>query len=408
MDVRLAGWNDLAKLKALDAVCFPEDDVDRERATPGEIEAGLQHDGITVVQDGDELVAFLQVDRPSDRHVYIAALGVRPSAQGGGIGARLLDSFLRSVDPEAGLVSSISTVTSPRNLPMLGLLLSRGFVVRTVMRDYFGEDKDRFYCQLRVRHRFVDPDDRYLVPAHSLDHLYRLLSSETYALTDLLRSPSGPLFEVSRFDDDDLAGLQAAEASAGISFSTAILAALTFLLAFAFASPRYPDGARALLVVATLTSTASLIVYANASGELARLRSNTFDNYMKWGNLLSEYGGVTPFVLTLPITFNAVTDSENAGLAIAALFCGSLLAYEFSAFALVARYPRHWRFYVPAILTAGLPLAGVLLPDDPRWSWGWTTLALVVLLIRILVALPPTVAERLGNSDPSSRWQVRR
>lgn len=405
--VRRAQRSDLNALLELDSDCFPESDVDRERPAPGEIEAGLEDGLILVAERGDVLVGFLHVDYPSDRHFYIAALGVHPEAQGRGVGARLLDSFLESRQSER-VLASMSTVTSPRNLPMLGLLLSRGFVVRNVMRGYFGEDKDRFYCQLRLRHRFLDPDDRYLVPVQSLDQVYRLLDSERYVLTDLIRSPSGQVFEVSRFDEDDLASLQASESSAGIAFSTAILAAITFLLAFAFASPRYPDAARALLVVATLTATASLIVYANASGELARLRSNTFESYMKRGNLLSEYGGVTPFVLTLPVTFASVTDNRAAAVIMAVLCSVALLVYELSGFALLARYPRTPRFVVPAVCTSLLPIAGVLLPAESAWSWAWTGSALAVLAIRIAVALPSDVAEQMTPADATARWQVRR
>lgn len=408
MTVRAATPGDVDRILELDNLCFPGGDTDRERAAPGEIEAGVEQARVTVVERDGVVVGFLQVDRPSARHVYIEALGVDPAAQGQGVGSALVDHFLGSIGPEAA-PAAVSTVTSPRNLSMLRLLFDRGFIVRTVMRDYFGEGKDRFYCQLRMRHRFVDPDDRYLVPTHSLDQLYRLLESDHYVLTDVLQSSStdSMMFEVSRFDNDDLADLQASESGSSIAFSTAVLAALTFLLAFAFASPRYPAGARVLLMLATLTSTGSMIVYANASGELARLRSNTFENYMKWGNLLSEYGGVIPFMLALPVTFRAVSDSYASALVVALLFSAALLAYELSNFSMLARYPRKARFLLPALVTSVLPVVGVLLSESTLSSWIWTTTAIVALAVRVGVALPKTLVEQRVGSD-AARWQVRK
>ena len=404
--VRVATPNDVSRIQALDDLCFPSDDLDRERAVPGEIEAGVEQGRVTVVELDGVVVGFLQVDHLSDHHIYIEALGVDPATQGRGIGRVLADHFLASVIPNT---ASVSTVTSPRNVRMLRLLFDRGFVVRRVMRDYFGEGKDRFYCQLRMKHRFVDPDDRYLVPTHSLNQVYRLLDSEEYVLTDVLQSSStnSMMFEVSKFDVDDLAGLQASESSSGLAFATAVLAALTFLLAFAFASPRYPAGAQVLLMLATLISTGSLIIYANASGELARLRSNTFVSYMKWGNLLSEYGGVIPFLLALPITFRAVAESYVAAVVVAVLFSIALLAYEFSSFSMLARYPRRALFILPAVASSALPIFAVTLPEGSISSWVWTATSILVLTLRVGIALPKSLVERRRDGLGAEALPVR-
>jgi hypothetical protein len=184
-----------------------------------------------------------------------------------------------------------------------------------------------------------------------------------------------------------------------------MLASLTFLLAFAFASARYPDGARALLLIATLSTTASLIIYANASGDLVRLRSNTFDQYMKWGNLLSEYGGVTPFLLALPLTYASVTTTRPAAIGMALLFSAALLAYELSRFALLKRYPRTVLFVVPAVATSLLPIAGVFASDQGVWTWIWTSAVVLLLAFRVAIAVPSGASEKVTIAP---RWQFRR
>jgi hypothetical protein len=279
------------------------------------------------------------------------------------------------------------------------MLLSRGFIVKTALSNYFGPGKDRLYCQLRVRRPYSDPNDRYILDTGATEQVYALLATQSYAITQILATADGHMFEISRFDEDDIAALQANEYNAGIAFSTAILAALTFLLAFAFASSRYPDGARALLGIATLTSTVSLIVYANASGEVGRLRSKNFDQFMQWGNLLSEYGGVIPFLLTIPATFTNVTDNKAVAWSMGALFSVALLLYEISDFSMTSRFPRTAIYRWPAYLTAAIPLLGVPASGSTWLGWAWMVGTTGLLTLRTVVALPSHVREVPRSHD---------
>ncbi len=389
----------LSALVELDEVCFPADDTSRERAAPGEVERGIAAGRVLVAQEDGRLKAFMQWDRPSPSCLYLTALGVHPDEQSIGLGRTLLKRFLAEATKDEEV--SITTVTGPGNLPMLRLLLSHGFVARRAMRDYFGVGKHRLYLQFKASDDTIHPDDRYLIPIDNQETVFGLLGEGKYLLTDVVDSASGTYYEISRFDEEDRSSLQADELSTGVSFASAILAGLTFLAAFAFGSQRYPDGILALLIVAVLTTTLSLIVYANASGELARLRGTDFKRYMKWGNLLSEYGGVLPFLLVLPLTFRQVTSETPATWAIAILFAGGLMGYELSPFALHARYPRQIRFLAPAAITALLPIGAAAAPSTDAWMWVWSAATVVVLAIRILIAVPVTFQES-SPTNPSS------
>ncbi|MEK8105420.1 hypothetical protein NKG94_10085 [Micromonospora sp. M12] len=102
-------------------------------------------------------------------------------------------------------------MTSPENLAMLGLLLSRGFVVRTIVPDYFGPGRDRYYCQHKSRVEYVDADERYLIPVAASAQIATLLAGEQNVITGLVNLPAGPALELSRFEKDDFAALQSDE-----------------------------------------------------------------------------------------------------------------------------------------------------------------------------------------------------
>lgn len=410
LTIRSATPADLSDLLTLDEICFPPDDAGREPAAPQEFENGLSQDRVRVAQFGEQIVGFLQYEIPSRHHLYIGGLATHPDFRRQGIARALLDHLLSQIDQsEPSESKSVSTVTSPDNLEMLSLLLSRGFVVRTIMENYFGPGRHRFYCQYKVKIEYVDPDERYIVPVPALAHIITLLSSERYVITSLVELPAGPAFEISRFERDDFASLQSDETSAGITFSAGVLAAITFVLGLSFTSSNYPDGVRTILMGAALATTVSLIVYANASGELARLRSNVFGHHMKWGNVLSEFGGVYPFLISLPVTFAKVTASTWAALATAVIFSVALLVYERSRFSISVRF-RQTRLTFLLTLMAGIsPVLGTVSVQQSSEiaTWVWTAAVAAVLTMLSVTYLFRRPAESLVP-QLEQRWQSRR
>lgn len=399
---------DLPALRELDAVCFPTGDPTRQPAAEDELERGVRDQAILVREIEGRIVAFLHVELLSQHHAYISALAVHPDHRRSGLASQFLDDVLRRFrgdQPQDAV--TLSTATSPENVDMLSLLFSRGFVVRDFMLDYFGPGRHRFYCQHKVRTEYVDPDERYIVPASAFDHLASLLAREGHAITALLRLPAGPAFEVSRFERDDFASLQSDECTAGIAFSSGLLAAVTFVLGFSFASSNYPDAVRVLLLGSVLSTVISLIVYANASGELARIRSNVFGRHMKWGNILSEFGGVFPFLIALPVTFGEVTSSSAAGIVTAAVFSVALFVYERSNFCMTSRFARNRLTFAYSVIVCSAPITGLLAAEVEELSWLWTAVITAVLAAQAIGYLRESVRES-AVSPHGTGWQVRK
>jgi ribosomal protein S18 acetylase RimI-like enzyme len=402
--VTLAVERDLEEIRQLDQLCFPPRDLYREPAAPGELEKGIGAGRVSIVRKNGQIVGFLQYEQPLEDHIYISALGVHPDAREQRVGRTLLESLLSQISA-SGKNPAVSTVTARSNYVMLRLLLSQGFLVRRVMIDYFGPGRDRFYCQYKVRAGYVDPDDRYLIPAHATDHIAKLMTAG-YVITSAVTLSTGPAFEVCKFERDDPAALQSNECAASITFSAGALGAITFILGFSFVSSSYPDDVRVLLVAAAVITTFSLVIYANASGELSRLRSNIFSHHMKWGNLLSEYGGTLPFLLTLPVILATVTKNQWVALAAAIIVSLALVMYERSQFAIASRFRRTSFVVGLEVVTCSAPITGVLAVLYIGVTWPWTAAISLALMLRVVIYLICRPAES-GRSTKNDRWAIR-
>lgn len=404
--LRSATSADLAALEELDLLCFPPNDPDRERAAEGEIEQAVASGCARIVTVGETIVASLLYEMPVEDHIYISGLGVHPDWRGHGYASLLLDDMLeRESVNTARDKRSISTVTGPGNFTMLRLLLSRGFVVRRLLTDYFGPGRDRYYCQYKIKRDYVDPDERFIVPASAQSHIGSMLATGRYALTALAGPPGRPVVEMSRFEDEDVASLQSAETDTGVQFTAGILAAITFLLGISLTTERFPDAVRIVLVAAAVATTVSLSIYANASGELTRLRSNVFSRYQKWGNVLSEFGGVYPFLVSLPVALGApASTSLWVGLGSALFVTAAIVVYERSSFSIIVRFRQNVLTRALSAVIAVSPIAGVLVvrrePQVAAWVWAAVACAALAALSAVFLArsegesLPPRLARR--------------
>ncbi|MGY0230915.1 N-acetyltransferase [Longispora urticae] len=408
--LRDATTADLPSLVELDRLCFPEDDLSLEPAVAGEIERAVEAGRVRVVTVESRLIALLTYEVPNPSHVFVSAIGVHPEWRRQGFGVLLLTELLERNVLHSTLESqSVSTVTSPANHAMLRMLLSNGFVVRRLLKDYFGPGRDRYYCQYKVKTEYVDPDDRFFVPMSATAHIESLLSLGRYAITGAFTLATGPMFEISHFEVDDLATLQSDETSAGVATSSGILAAITFLLGLSLTSPLYPDAVRIVLMGAALATTFSLIIYANTSGELARLRTNVFSHHMKWGNSLSEFGGVYPFLISLPVAFGRVSSSIWAGLGAALFVTVAMMLYERSKFSIFMRFRQTVVTWTLSIVIACAPVSGVLVVryGSPVMSWAWAAAVCAALTGLSAVFLTRRGSESL-TPQLARRWQSRR
>jgi ribosomal protein S18 acetylase RimI-like enzyme len=373
---RSATAADLPALYALDAVCFPPGDPSRKPAVPGEFENGVAGGLIRVCEVDGNVVGFVQLELPLPNHLYIGGLGVHPEFRRRGIGSRLVDQVLAS---EHLANRSISVVTAPDNHAMLRVLFAKRFVVRTILQNYFGPGAHRLYLQHYGGRVQMVPDERIIVPAKAWDRVAAMLESGDYVITALADLPADVAFEVTRMGREDLVALRSEEGSVGVSFSGSLLAAITFILGISFASSNFPNDVRILLIAATFATLLSLVIYANAQGDLARIRSYTFDSYMQWGNVLSEYGGVIPFLISLPVIFAQVSSSFVLALVTASVSAVAMLMYMHSRFSISSRYPATVLTRVLQVLICADPVLGILDAEYLTVAWPWTVLTIVVL-----------------------------
>ncbi|MFE2458268.1 GNAT family N-acetyltransferase [Streptomyces sp. NPDC059402] len=358
---------------------------------------------VRVAETDGVLTGCLVAEAPSEGHVRLSVLAVHPARRRRGVAAQLLADAVRDFSDQQSEPPLISVLADPRDTALSRLFLSCGFLGTRLMRTGGSEEDVRIHYQHKPRIAYVDPDARHLVPVEDREQLAESLAPSDHAVTALLPLGGGSAFEVARFEQDDPATLQSGEAAAGIAFAGSILAAITFLLGFAFSSTRFPDDVRLLLIGATFSTVLSLIVYASASGELARIRSNSFGKVMKWGNVLSEYGGVLPFLISLPVTYAQASGNLWTTMVLAVALSAAIAWYERSEFSIAHRFRRSLAERALTVLTAASPAVGAGLVAADATSWPWTIALLLTLAARTWLYL----FRRGSEADIAERRQWR-
>ncbi|MGW2419417.1 N-acetyltransferase family protein [Streptomyces sp. NPDC001709] len=398
---RVARPADLAELSSL-----LSDTCDAGAMPSSELLADAIARGLVRVAEADsDMVGCIAAEMPAPGHIRLSVISVRDGMRRQGMASRLLAEMVEEVPQNPNEPPLISAVATVDELAVVRLLLKGGFIGTRVMRTGRTGDGVQIHYQYKLRVEYIDPDARHLVPVSAREQLTESLAPGDHAVTALVTLAGEPAFEIARFEQDDPAALQSGEAAAGIAFSGSILAAITFLLGFAFASSRFPDDVRLLLIGATFSTVLSLIVYANASGELARIRSNSFGKIMKWGNVLSEYGGVLPFLISLPVTYAQVSDDPWTTIVLAVVISAGIAWYERSEFSIAHRFRRSPSEVTLMTLTAVSPTVGSVLVAAQVTSWPWTMVLTATLAARTWLYLFRRGPE--SGIEERRQWQIR-
>ncbi|MEU3616727.1 N-acetyltransferase [Streptomyces sp. NPDC006872] len=398
---RNARADDLPQLTRLLAEACDPADVPSSTLLTESIAGGT----VRVAESDGRIVGLAAAERPSSGHVRLSVIAVRNDLRRRGMALRLLEELSMRISELPGPVPLFSAVVEAADIPMSGLLLKNGFIGTRVMRTSRNADGICLHYQHKSRVEYIDPDTRYLVPLRAQAQLIESLAPQDQAVTSLVSLRGEPALEIMRFEQDDPSTLQSGEAAAGIAFSGAILAAITFLLGFAFTSTRFPDDVRLLLIGATFSTVLSLIIYASASGELARIHSNTFGRIMKYGNVLSEYGGVLPFLISLPVTYAQASGDPKTTMVLAALLSMGIGWYEQSEFSIAYRFRKSLAEIVLMVLTAASPLIGAAVIATNTTSWPWTATLAGVLAARTWLYLFRRGPE--AGTAGRRQWQIR-
>ncbi|GGX25823.1 hypothetical protein GCM10010297_53820 [Streptomyces malachitofuscus] len=401
VSTRPADPSELARIRSLLETSYGAEPAPSREA----LEHLLRHGLVRVAEVDGAVAGCAAAESPSPGHMRLCAVAVASGARRRGVGARLVREILEEVPEAPGDRPTISAVVGTGDLDAARFLLACGFIGTRVFKA--GRDGGlRIQYQHKLRVDYVDPDARHLVPAALPEQLTQSLAPDDHAVTGLVILAEGPAFEVTRFERDDPASLQSGEAAAGIAFSGSLLAAITFLLGISFTSDRFPDDVRLVLIGSTFSTMLSLIVYASASGELARIRANSFGRIMKWGNVLSEFGGVLPFLITLPVIYAGVGHNRWITLLLALVAGAAIAGYEWSEFSIAHRFRNTGIGFVLMVLTAVSPLYGAAAVTTGTVSWPWALLLIVTLTARTWLYLARRGPEA-GIAKRRMQWQIR-
>lgn len=376
---------DLALVRALDTEAFPQGDTNLEPSSDGELEAGIAKGELWLARDEEGVVlAYAQCESLAANNFNLISLAVIPRAQNQSIGRRLLEHLIATIEdisPEA----EITCVTSPKNERMIRLLLSKGFKGVEYLKDYFGPGKDRIWFRKCIENLEYRSNSQVTVLADQSDAYSDLMQTRGMHLVETWPGSQGTLLTLAQPVQVDSVSLRQTEANTSVAQASAILAALAFLVTILFSmakeSAASPVGV--LLIISLVLTIGATQVYANSTGNMARIGDGNFDKHMKWGNLLLDFGGHYPLVILLPALFSRI-GGETGWLATLLGFSVGLLilAYELSPFSIFRRHKFSWIGFALVLLTAGLPAFTWLIALPGPFEAIWVGAVLAVLSLR--------------------------
>lgn len=396
MAFRLALPTDLVKLQKLDSEVFPEGSKDLEPASEAELQGGVANGDVWLIEEGSAVQGFFQLEKVSDSKFSLISLAVASKFQGSGIGKRLLDEAIMLAS-KASVDAEIVCVTSPKNLRMIGLLVSHSFIAVQLVEDYFGAGKDRVWLRRGANHNEYPETRNVIVPLHDSKALTKLMAERGMHIVKMLNTAQGRNAVMCLPIEHDPVSLRQTEANSSVGQASGILAALTFILAFAFSSANSAGFGSTLglfLIVCIILVVGAVQVYANSTGNMARIGDGNFDDHMKWGNLLLDFGGHYPLVLILPALFaehGTLINTLVVGLAVTL----ALAAYEISPFAIRRRYRKSKWNSLLVILTCAVPLFSFTLVSHPEREIYWLLAVVILLGLRFVWQVDKSNTEKL-------------
>lgn len=146
MPIRLATLDDIPAIRALavDTQMFTAEEAGFvDQLVPASLDGTAPQDRWVVSYQGDAVVgaAYLGPQPFADRVWNVYFIAVAPSAQGHGIGARLmehLEAHLRAQGPEVARVVLVETSSTEQYAPTRAFYPKQGYVEEARIRDFFG------------------------------------------------------------------------------------------------------------------------------------------------------------------------------------------------------------------------------------------------------------------------------
>jgi ribosomal protein S18 acetylase RimI-like enzyme len=378
-EISKSEMSDFEDIQRLDSSLFPENSLDFEPASEDELRFGVSRGEIFLARAAGKAVAFIHFEAIGSTAVNLVSLAVSPDFQGRGVGKALM----KFMDDSIGNgIEEVTCVTSPRNGSMIKVLLNSNFVGTALVKDYFGQGKDRLVFKRRKNSEEYLLGGSDFVPLESPEAIVTLMNYGDRQISRMHLGAQGHLLEIARTLEINLADARNNEASTSVSQAAGILSALTFLLGFSFVLETFSIYLRMFLIIAVVATVGAVQVYANSTGSVLRAKDSSFDSHMKMGNLLLDFGGHYPLIIVMPAIFVSFNDPLAPQLVVAAAVSFLLLLYELSPYSIFSRYKQGFVNMALMVTTAVLPLISVWSQYIFASQLEWILIALTVLAIR--------------------------
>lgn len=105
----------------------------------------LEKEVVYLIEKDGVVVGNVSYERKEGGDVYISGLVINPPFQGQGIGREVIVRILDEVKD----AKRIELVTHPDNAPALALYKSLGFIVESMIENYYGDDEPRLMLALQ-------------------------------------------------------------------------------------------------------------------------------------------------------------------------------------------------------------------------------------------------------------------
>lgn len=104
------------------------------------------------------------------------------------------------------------------------------------------------------------------------------------------------------------------------------------------------------LILSTFGFLYATLIYANASGDLARLRTERFHKEMNMGDSIGEYIGVYFLVLAIPLVINVITSDIFLKASTLIVALGGLIIYHASGFSIMQNHFKKKHVFLLSII----------------------------------------------------------
>ncbi len=146
------------------------------------------------------------------------------------------------------------------------------------------------------------------------------------------------------------------------------------------------------LIISTFAFLYSTLIFANGSGELARFNPKNIDKNITIGVKFSEYLGVYPFVLSVPLVINAITTDNFLRYGTLMVVLIGLIIYHASGFSIMDRhFRRGHNLFLTLIILLEVILFFSQITYNPVY---YTTMSIILLLFLILLSFKAPKIEK--------------